>query len=290
MSDLPDLELQRHGAADQPAGVRSTSSAGMRVGWAALALLLAFAAYVAFFWTPRNSRVGGAAPAASAAAPTPSKSVVINTVDQPIALPPLDQTDAIVRSLIAALTRDPLVARWLSTSGLIRTFAVVVTNIADGQTPAKHLRVLTPDRPFQITERGGAIFVDPASYHRYDGFARALSDVEPAGAARLYGQLKPRIEDAYRQLGVENRSLDETVIAALGRLLDTPIVDGPIRLQPKGISYRYADDRLEDLTSAQRQLLRTGPDNTKSIQASLRRIAAALGIPEEALSGSRPHN
>jgi hypothetical protein len=290
MSELPDLELQRHGEAQQPAGGESPSS-GAVYGWAALALLAAPVVFLIFLWVSKHAAgVSVTRAVATPASSAPRKSVALGAAEQPIALPPLDQTDDIVRSLVSSLTRDPLVARWLSTSGLIRTFAVAVTNIADGQTPAKHLRVLAPDRPFQITERGDAIFVDPASYHRYDAIARAFSAIDPSGAAHLYGQLKPRIEDAYRQLGVNDRSLDQTVTAAIARLLATPAVEGPIRLQAKGIGYRYADDRLEDLPSAQRQLLRMGPENTKTILASLRRIAYALGIPEADLPIPRPRS
>lgn len=62
-------------------------------------------------------------------------------------------------------------------------------------------------------------------------------------------------------------------------LLETPIVDEPIRVRPKGIGYGYVDDRLKQLTPAQKQLLRTGPANMRRIVRTLREIAEALGIP-----------
>jgi len=50
-----------------------------------------------------------------------------------------------------------------------------------------------------------------------------------------------------------------------------------------GVGYGYADPRLEELTAAQKHLLRTGPRNALVIQTSLRAIALALGIPPERL-------
>ncbi len=66
-------------------------------------------------------------------------------------------------------------------------------------------------------------------------------------------------------------------------LIGTPIPNDPIAVVPKGIGYAFADSRLENLTAAQKQLLRMGPENARTIQRSLREIALALGIPPERL-------
>jgi hypothetical protein len=42
--------------------------------------------------------------------------------------------------------------------------------------------------------------------------------------------------------------------------------------------YGFADPKLESLTAAEKQLLRTGPGNTRVVQAKLREIARALGL------------
>ena len=44
----------------------------------------------------------------------------------------------------------------------------------------------------------------------------------------------------------------------------------------------YADERLEHLTAAQKQLLRFGPRNVERIQAALRAFAAAAGLTPDA--------
>ena len=200
-------------------------------------------------------------------------------------IPPLDASDALVRSFVHELSEHPAVTAWLTTNGLIRSFTVVVANIADGATPARHLNVLRPSSAFQIIEQDGVSYVDPRSYDRYAAIADAVASVDPAGAARLYATLKPRIEEAHRELGSPDQSFDRTLERAIVALLSAPIPDGPVRLRLKGIGYGYADERLEVLTAAQKHLLRMGPRNARIITTRLREIALALGIPATRLPG-----
>jgi hypothetical protein len=244
-----------------------------------VAMLIAaagIAAYIALVWRPRPAptQAASSAPRTLANEPPPS----LGGTGEPITIPPLDASDTLVRTLVQALSESPAVMAWLPTNGLIRNFTVVVANIADGATPAKHLSVLRPPSIFRIVERDGHLYVDPRSYARYSAIADAIASLEPAGAARLYATLKPRIEEAHRDLGSSDRSFDRTLERAIVALLDTPIVDAPVRINPKGIGYAYADERLESLTAAQKQLLRMGPPNVRIIKTRLREIALALGM------------
>ena len=66
-------------------------------------------------------------------------------------------------------------------------------------------------------------------------------------------------------------------------LLDTPTIETPIRLRRKGVVYRYDDPRLEELTGAQKQLLRMGPRNGLIVKQTLRSLGIALGINPQTL-------
>ena len=231
-------------------------------------------------------------------APQPAKPAVAQTtVDLPrrtaepgeaIDLPPLDQTDAIVRTLVQKLSSHPVAAAYLTTNGIIRNMTVVVTNIADGETPSKHLRPLRPSGAFKTTSSGGATFVDPASYHRYDGIASAVDALDARAVARFYATVKPRVDDAYRELIGPDANFDATLQRAIVMLLRTPIVEDNVRLQTTKVSYTYADARLEDLPKVQRQFLRMGPHNVRIVKAKLRDVAGYLGIPESALPPPDP--
>jgi len=278
MADDLDYELVKTDA-------EQTSAAPVNVRLAIVVgvLALVVAALAGFLIYVRTH-----APAPSTASAKPAESAPqvrpLGSVAEPIVLPPLDESDAVVRELVRKITSHPAALAWLATNGLIRNFTVVVENVADGATPARQLRVLQPAAPFQIAERDGAPFIDARSYQRYDGIAAAAASIDPPGAARLYATLKPRIDDAYAQLGHPPGAFDATLERAIIALLRTPAIDGPIRVEPKGgIAYQYADPKLEGLTAAQRHLLRTGPQNVRTIQSALRQIALALGIPSERL-------
>lgn len=198
-----------------------------------------------------------------------------------VTVPPLDESDAVVRELVRQLTTNPTVASWLATDGLIRNFTVATANIADGVSPERHLRRLRPAEPFAVVRQGNQYTIDPASYRRYDKVAAAASSIDPDGAAKLYATLKPRIEQAYRELGHPDTSVDGAIEQAIVRLLQTPIVQRPPRVEAggKGIGYVFVDPDLEALSGAQKHLLRMGPENTRAIQQALRAIAISMGIP-----------
>jgi hypothetical protein len=277
MSDLPDFELRR-GMPDPPLPPPPSTPGGPGL-WIAVALLLVAAAAAAYVAFGRRS-TPTPAPATTSAAPAALKeSPPLGGRGEAITLPPLDDSDTLVRTLVQALSESPAIMTWLPTKGLIRNFTVVVTNVAEGATPAKNLKVLRPPAPFRIVDRGSGPILDTRSYARYTPIADAVASIEPAAAARLYATLKPRIEEAHRDLGTQDQSFDRTLERAIVSLLETPTVDGEIRLRPKGIGYAYADPQLESLTAAQRQLLRMGPRNARVIKGRLREIALALGIP-----------
>jgi len=146
-----------------------------------------------------------------------------------------------------ASANHPVIAAWLTTTELIRNFTTAVSNIADDSTPAKQLVALRPAAAFTITSRGGKSYIDPQSYSRYNRVADALASVDPAGAARLYTTLKPRIEEAAGELGHPPGTFDRVLERAIVALLRTPIPEPPIEVIPyaEGIGYGFVDDRLE---------------------------------------------
>jgi hypothetical protein len=195
-----------------------------------------------------------------------------------ITVPPLDESDALVRQLVSQLSTHPTVAAWLTTDKLIRNFAVVIENIADHASPAGHLRPVKPTAAFAVRSDGAGISIDPSSYHRYDTAADAFAAIDARSAARLYATLKPRISEALRDLGDPRGDADAMLRRAIVELLATPVVETRIPLKQTGVMYAFEDPALESLSAAQRQLLRMGPRNVRNVQQKLREIAPFLGI------------
>jgi len=276
MPDVSELELFK---TEQPTPTRR--SVGL---WIAVVVILtaALATLLVLVW--RRPAASPPAAAHTEAAPRPSRG--LGGEAEPITLPPLNESDALVRELVGKISSSPRLAAWLATDDLIRDFTIGVANVTQGQSATRQLTVLRPSSKFEVIQRGKDIAIDPRSYKRYDGMAAAASSIDPAGIARVYATLKPRIEEAARELG--DPSFDRTLERAIVQLLQTPVVEDPILVQTKGIGYGFADPKLEALTPAQKHLLRTGSRNVRTIKESLRNIANALGIPADRLPPGTP--
>jgi hypothetical protein len=251
--------------------------------WIVAVVLLAAAGIAVYFFNTTRT-----VPDAATSAPKPADTganprAALGSDPMAVTLPPLEQSDEIVRKLVSALSSNPSVAAWLATDGLVRNFTVVVSNIAEDDRPAVHVARVRPAGRFQVLERDGNMTIDPRSYERYTPLASAVSALDAQGSARLYATLKPLIEQAHRDLGYGNTPFDATLERAIVKLLATPTVREPIRVVPKGIVYGFEDPRIEGLTPAQKHLLRFGPANAEVVKQALRNIAAALGIPKERL-------
>jgi hypothetical protein len=280
MTDFEDFDLDNPGAIRVP-----PPEPPSRLPWVLGAVaLVALAGAVTYFALRQGPQTGPDTAAVLPSAAEPAPPPIAGTAPaETIALPPLGETDPLVRQLVGQLSGHPTVAAWLATDQLIRNFAVVTLNVADGRTPAQLLETLEPDAEFVVAESDGTLYIDPRSYRRYDPYAAAVASLDARGTARLYATLKPRVQDAARELGYAQGDFDRVIEDAIVELLGTPVVEGDVELREKTISYALADPSLEALSSAQRQLLRMGPRNVRTIQAKLREIARELAIPPERL-------
>ena len=280
MPDHADLNLR-----PDPEAVDTFDVMPNRPRWPVIAIGLlvvaaGFAIYLVFgrqTTAPVNEQ-----PAAAVAAERPSGP--LGGTPESISVPPLAESDPLVRQLVSKLSSHPRVAAWLTTDGLIRNFTVVVANISEGRSPATHLRSVAPSGPFRVATRNGVELVDSRAYQRYDSLADAVASLDAAGSAQLYATLKPRINEAAAELGYGEGSFDRMLERAIVSLLSTPIPSGELAVHPHGaVVYSYADEGLESLTGAQKHLIRMGPRNARLVKDKLREIAVALGIPAERL-------
>ena len=268
--ELANIDLLKSGS-DEHGSLAPRRRLLAIVAFLVIAILLLGGAY---FWLRRARSQTATTPATQPAEPAVK---VRQDPAELISLPPLDQTDPLVRQLVGALSSHPVVASWLTTDRLISNFVVVTSKIADGQSPAGELKAIGPVPPFKVRSVKGTLSIDPSSYHRYDRHAQAVSALDAQGAARLYETLKPRINEADRNFGGSGQ-FDAEMQRAIDELLKVPVVEGEVAVRMSGIGYAYADPRLEELSPPQKQLLRMGPENVKAIQAKLREIASFLQL------------
>jgi hypothetical protein len=225
----------------------------------------------AWWMTRRTEAPGNDSPRAVTATDAP-----IDKPEPPVPLPPLDEMDAFLRPLLAALSSRPELASWLATDDLIRQLAAAIAQASAGGSPARDFTVLAPKSPLTTAGRARQRTIDPASYRRYDGLVGTVTSMDASAVAKVYRTIRPRLNEAYRSMGNADRDVDNAVRNALDILLDTPVVKGPIRVVEAGALWDYADPDLEALTPTQKQLLRMGPAHTETLLVWLRALKNAL--------------
>jgi len=292
MEPLDDLPLDT--GVETSDGPEPSSSPGGS-SWPTILISVAIVGVVAlvswYVWFREPATARPAATSQQAAQPASEVRGPLGPPVDAIDLPPLFLTDPLVRDLIGRLSSRPEIMTWLASDGLIRTLVVCIENVGSGRSPARHLARLSLKSPFRALPRGGVFFVDEGSYARYTGIANAVASLDPTGLARVYSMIKPRMVEAYRELGHAEGDIDGATERAITILLQAPVVEGEIRLTEKVLSYTFQQDDLEQLEPAQKQLLRMGPRNQRVVQDQLRAIAKALGVPDNRLparSGSAP--
>ena len=238
------------------------------IGAAVIVALLGAGAW----WLWRAPAPTNAAPAAvtateaSIAAPPP-----------PVALPPLDEMDAFLRPLLQALSNRPELVRWLATDDLVRQLAAAIDQASQGDNPSSGFKELAPRSRMAVSRRNNRRLIDPASYRRYDGLVATVTSIDASAVARVYKTIRPRLNEAYQNMGHPGGDVDTAVRQALDILLNTPVVKGPVMLvEGSGARWAYEDENLEGLTPTQKQLIRMGPAHTDAMLVWLRALKTGL--------------
>lgn len=285
MSQLDDYEIRR--AEQEGEELRPRRDWSLVLGTSvAVVVILAAIAVVVWMTVRRDARPAqqpSVPPQRPAAVREPVPRGELGPAVAPIDLPALDLTDPVVRDLLRRLSSRPELAAWLASDNLIRSLVRSIENVAAGKTPAGQLGPLKPPGAFRVESRGRTVIIAPRSYSRYDGLADTLQSMNPADLARVYSLLKPRLKDAYRELGHPEADIDAVTEGAIVQLLRTPVVEGDVELAQREGSYTFRDPALESLSPAQKQLLRMGPRNVRIVEARLRDLARELGIPQTRL-------
>jgi len=238
------------------------------IGGGMLVLLLGGGAW----WMSRDEKPANVTPVAVTATEAP-----ITAPPPPAPLPPLDRMDPLMRLLLSALSARPELARWLATDNLVQQLAAAIDKASLGKSSSKEFKAIAPAGPFVISRASGRRTIDPAGYRRYDGLVETVTSSDASAVARVYKTIRPRLNEAYRNIGHPGGDVDRAVGQALDILIDTPVVRQPIAVvEGSGARWAYADPKLESLTQTQKQLLRMGPDHVDALLVWLRALRNGL--------------
>jgi hypothetical protein len=232
---------------------------------------------VAWYWL--RSREPSPGPALSSVA----DSMATVAGEEPFVLPALEASDEVVRRLVAGVSSNPQLARWLVPDELVRRFVEAVVDISRGSSPVPALEVLIPAEPFSVQRSGDRLLLGPGSQRRYDLLADVFASVDAGVAVLVYRRLLPLFREAYEELGYADEAFEEVLARAMENLLAVEVPERELEVREAVGRYVYVDPRIESLTPAAKHLIRMGPDNARRVQEKLREISERLELspPDE---------
>lgn len=252
----------------------------MLLGGGLLLLLLVAAGAWFFLRSGGEPDPGESSPATAADVEpgTPDTSSSAGAREAPVDLPELEASDERIREMAASLSERPRWAEWLVTDDLARRFVASVVSVSAGASPSEHLEFMEPDEPFQVREAEEGIYVAPESYRRYDLPTAVFASLDTEGSVELYRRLRPLFEEAHQELGFPEGSFEDALARAVDHLLAVEVPEGPVAVEPGEALYEFGNPRLENLSEAQKHLLRLGPENARRVQEKLQELSRALGL------------
>lgn len=196
--------------------------------------------------------------------------------DPVIELPPLAESDAFTRGLLGALSSNEDFSLWIQTENLIQKIVSFIDGLSRGNVLKKIIPIQPPEDKFIAIREDGRLWADSRNYERYNGLTALFTGISPETLSEIFHTLRPLFETAYSELGYPGDKIDNSIIAAIDLILATPAINDPVELRAESVNYLYADPELEALPPVQKQLLRTGPENSAKIKAHLTEIRRAL--------------
>lgn len=198
-------------------------------------------------------------------------------------LPALNDSDSSVMAALQQLRGEGLL-QLLVPQEVLRKFVLAVNNVAEGKVIHEYRPVVSPPPPFiaetfSVMIEGAAVDqerVSPKNFQRYEPYVTTLALIDSDAAIAVYRRFYPLLEEAFRELGLKKPNFHSVMIAAIDNILAAPDAQGDLLLVHPKVFYQYADPALETLPQTHKLMLRMGPENARSVKASLRQLRARL--------------
>lgn len=196
-------------------------------------------------------------------------------------LPALSESDNAVLAAFNKLSADA--AKLIVPEEAIRKFVRAVNAMEEGKVVHEYRPLVSPAPPFQV-ERQGTMPDEQVqqyrllseNYKRYDKYVATFAMLDTDALVATYKRFYPLLEEAYREMGLKKGNFHTVMLGAIDNLLAAPVKDGDVLLVRPKVFYQYADPELEKLPATHKLLMRMGPDNTRSLQASLKTLRIKL--------------
>ena len=192
------------------------------------------------------------------------------------ALPPLDDSDALLRGELMRLLAGQRIGDQLNLDAIVRRFVVTLDNLPGAKLPRKQLSTRPVSGRFVVSGEGNTLYLSPGNFSRYTAFVQLVESIDTEQVVSFYVGIYPLFQQAYAELGYPSAYFNDRLIDVIDHLLEAPDIDKPVRLVRPKVLYQFADPQLEALSAGQKVLIRVGPDNAARLKAKLRELRTAL--------------
>jgi hypothetical protein len=192
------------------------------------------------------------------------------------ALPPLDDSDALLHGELVRLFAGQRIGDQLNLDRIVRRFVVSLDNLPGAKLPRKQLSVRPVPGRFEVSGEGDTLYMSPGNFARYTAFVQLAESIDTEQFVSLYVRVYPLFQQAYEELGYPSAYFNDRLVDVIDHLLEAPDIDGPVRLVRPKVLYQFADPQLEALSAGQKVLIRVGPDNAARLKTKLRELRTAL--------------
>lgn len=211
------------------------------------------------------------------------KSLEVGTAEQNSGpeLPAYDQANGFIAEQLGlerwqALDPDGKILSGLHKEHFLQRSMAFLDGLSRGAALYKLSPFNQPDSRFVADGQGKALSMGDANFLRYDLFTRNITAIDVTKAAAFFHWTRPLLETAYSELGYPAEDLGGALISAIDIIIAAPAIETPVALKHESVLYQYADPAVEALPSAQKQLIRMGPNNSAALKHWLARLRQAL--------------
>lgn len=199
-----------------------------------------------------------------------------------ITLPELNESDDWLKNKLPDLTWRNELIPLLVTEDIIRRFVVFTDNFSQGLLAYEHSLFVQPKDKFSVDEQSvnveGEQNVwqwDSKTSKRFDLYVDLLRSVDSTTLVNWYIDMKPLVDEAYRELGYEE-DFTYALQDAITRVLDMELPKSAMEVTRTSVMYKFQDPQLEALDDSDKLLLRIGKENLLIIKSVLLEINEKL--------------
>jgi hypothetical protein len=171
---------------------------------------------------------------------------------------------------------------WFKTKGMVKKFIVLVNDFSQKQIPFKHRAFIKPPGKIKVLKDAKGLYLAKESYKRFDFLVDAITAINLQKSVDLYTVFKPLFEKVYQQFSYPTQyKLDDIFLKAAANVIEAPVIKDRIYLLKHTVSYKFVKKEYEALSDVEKLMIRMGPENTKKIQAKLRKLVESIAALKE---------